>query len=123
MLFNSLPFLIFFVVVTVLYFVLEHRYRWAFLLLASCVFYMFFKPEYILILGFTIVVDYFVGIFLERIANPVHRKWFLVGSLIANVGILAVFKYFNFINDNVTGVMSMLGYSNPMPYLQIILPI
>src|SRR5258706_1906456 len=84
---------------------------------------MFYKADYVLIIGFTLVVDYFVGILLERIANPVYRKWFLVCSLIANVGILAVFKYFNFINDNVTGIMSMLGYSNPMPYLQIILPI
>ncbi len=123
MLFNSLPFLVFFVVVTAFYFALEQRFRWVLLLSASCVFYMFFKPEYILILGFTIVVDYYVGIFLERIENPTQRKWLLIGSVIANVGILAVFKYYNFINDNVTGILALFGWGNPVPYLHIILPI
>src|ERR1700733_5299194 len=64
MLFNSLEFAVFFPVVTILFFLLTHRFRWMLLLAASCFFYMFFKPVYILILVFTIVIDYFAGIWI-----------------------------------------------------------
>lgn len=123
MLFNSIDFLIFFVFVTTLYFTLPHRFKWILLLVASCVFYMFFKPEYILILGFTIVIDYYAGIKIESATDPAVRKRYLVLSLIANIGALAVFKYFNFINDNITGLCNLFGVGNKIPYLNIILPI
>ena len=62
MLFNSLAFLVFFPLVTLIYFLLPHRFRWAHLLLASCFFYIAFVPLYLLILAFTIVVDYVGGV-------------------------------------------------------------
>ena len=74
MLFNSLTFLVFFVVVTGLYFLLPHRFRWFLLLLASCFFYMFFKPVYILILFGTIIIDYYAGIKLEEIQDQKKKK-------------------------------------------------
>ena len=123
MLFNSFAFLIFFPVVTLLFFLLPYRYRWAMLLAASCFFYMFFKPEYILILAFTIVIDYYAGILLEGPLEKRKRKGFLILSLVANIGILAVFKYYNFINDNITGIASLMGTKNPVPYLNWVLPI
>ena len=58
---------------------------------------MAFVPIYILILGFTIVVDYFAGIFIENEQGK-RRKLFLIFSLIANIGVLAIFKYYNYIN-------------------------
>src|SRR4030095_15093310 len=122
MLFNSLQFLIFFIVVTTAYFALEHKYRWMLLLAASCYFYMVFVPIYILILGFTIIVDYFAGIYIEK-SQGKRRKWFLVASLIANIGVLAVFKYYNFLNENLTVLLHGAGYENPIPYLSILLPI
>ena len=70
MLFNSLQFLFFFPIVTALYFLLPHRGRWLLLLIASCVFYMAFVPIYILILAFTIVVDYIAGIDDRNIHGP-----------------------------------------------------
>ena len=99
MLFNSFQFLFFFIIVTSLYFVLPQKYRWFLLLASSCYFYMAFVPIYILILGFTIVVDYFAGIAIEKV-NGKKRKLFLIFSLIANIGVLAVFKYYNFLNLN-----------------------
>ncbi|MFD2144187.1 MBOAT family O-acyltransferase [Mucilaginibacter antarcticus] len=119
MVFNSLPFLIFYLLVTSLYFILEHKYRWGLLLAASCYFYIAFVPIYILILGFTILIDYFAGIYLEKTTAPKKRKRLLVISLIANIGVLAVFKYYNFfaLNINVIGNGGWLGY------LKILLPI
>ena len=77
MLFNSLEFLIFFPVVTILYFLLPQKMRWFHLLVASCIFYMFFIPVYILILIFTIIIDYFAGILLEQ-APQNKKKFYLI---------------------------------------------
>lgn len=123
MLFNSLTFLVFFVVVTGLYFLLPHCFRWFLLLLASCFFYMFFKPVYILILFGTIIIDYYAGIKLEEIQDQKKKKFFLILSLIANIGVLVVFKYFNFINENISQVLVHVGVQNPIPFLKILLPI
>lgn len=123
MLFNSIAFLVFFPVVTLLYFLLPHKFRWFLLLFASCFFYMFFKPEYILILAFTIVIDYYAGILLENEHDKAKKKKYLVASIIANVGVLAVFKYYNFINDNITGIANLMGMKNPIPALNMLLPI
>jgi len=123
MLFNSFGFLVFFIVVTTLFFTIPNRFRWSLLLFASCFFYMFFKPEYILILAFTIVVDYFAGILIESAEGQKRKQFFLIMSLVANIGVLAVFKYYNFINDQVTGIARLLGYANHIPYLIWILPI
>ena len=123
MLFNSLTFLVFFVVVTGLYFLLPHRFRWFLLLLASCFFYMFFKPVYILILFGTIIIDYYAGIKLEEIQDQKKKKFFLILSLIANIGVLVVFKYFNFINENISQVLVHVGVQNLIPFLKILLPI
>ncbi len=122
MLFNSINFVFFFIIVTGLYFAIPHKYRWFLLLIASCYFYMAFVPIYILILGFTIVVDYFVGIWLENAVGK-NRKILLVLSLIANIGVLAVFKYYNFLNDNLSLFLNDLGYHNSIKNLSILLPI
>ena len=122
MLFNSLEFLIFFPVVVALYYALPHKYRWALLLLSSCYFYMVFVPVYILILGFTIVVDYFAGIWLENTKGR-KRKLLLIASIIANTGVLAVFKYYNFLNENLSILLKGFTIENPIPYLSILLPI
>lgn len=123
MLFNSIDFLYFFLVVTTLFFVLPHRTRWMLLLAASCFFYMFFKPEYILILAFTIVVDYYAGILIEQQTTKREKKKYLVISLFTNIGVLAMFKYYNFLNTNITGLFNLFDAENPIPYLSIILPI
>jgi len=122
MLFNSIHFVIFFAIVTPAYFLLADKHRWKLLLLASCYFYMTFVPVYLLILGFTIIVDYFAGILIEN-AKGKTRKLYLVLSLVANLGVLVFFKYYNFLNDNLTALLGSFNYSNHVPYLTILLPI
>src|SRR5437667_6888336 len=122
MLFNSIQFLVFFAFVTSFYFALPHRFRWPLLLAASCYFYMAFIPIYILILAFTIVIDYFAGLLIEG-AEGRRRKLFLVMSLVANIGVLAFFKYYNFLNGSLTQLTSWLHVPYRVPFLSIILPI
>lgn len=122
MLFNSLQFLAFFPLVTALYFLLPHRARWALLLGASCVFYMAFVPTYILILFFTILVDYLAAIWIDG-ARGARRKAYLLISIAANLGILAFFKYYNFLNDNLAALAHVLDWNYSLPALAIVLPI
>lgn len=116
MLFNSLQFAIFFPLVTTAYFLLPFKYRWSLLLAASCWFYMAFVPAYILILALTIVVDYFAGLWIEG-ATGHRRKLYLVMSIVANVGILAVFKYYPFIAENLELLFAKLGHPYDLPPL------
>lgn len=92
------------------------------LLLASCFFYMFFKPVYILILFFTIILDYYAGIKIET-ASEKNKKIFLILSLIANIGVLSVFKYYNFIFENINEALSVFKVNYDFPLLKILLPI
>ncbi|TGL76434.1 MBOAT family O-acyltransferase [Leptospira yasudae] len=123
MLFNSIHFLVFYPIVAVLYFLLPFRFRWILLLVASCYFYMAFIPAYILILAFTIVLDYYLAIWIENATGP-KRRTYLILSLSSNIGILIFFKYFNFALEN-TGYLYrfLIGADLPVSPLQIILPI
>lgn len=122
MLFNSIHFLFFFLFVTTSYFLLPYSKRWILLLASSCYFYMAFVPIYILILGGTIIIDYFAGIWIENAPKNLKKRYLIV-SLIANIGVLVVFKYYNFINENITFLLKGFALDNPIPYLQILLPI
>ncbi len=101
MLFNSFEFLIFFPVVTVLFFLLPHSLRWLLLLLASCIFYCYYIPVYLLLLIFIIIVDYFAALKMEKLR---HRKIWLALSITANIGILLFFKYASFFIANINAV-------------------
>jgi alginate O-acetyltransferase complex protein AlgI len=122
MLFNSFEFILFFPLVTFLFFVFPYKYRWMLLLASSCVFYAFFKWEYIFILLITIIIDYYAGIWIDQ-TNGIKRKWALAISLIANIGVLALFKYYYFIIDNFNAVSYKINQTHYNPLWHFILPI
>ncbi|MFA5033434.1 MAG: MBOAT family O-acyltransferase [bacterium] len=116
MLFNSIEFLIFFPVVTILYFLFPHRYRWGLLLISSCVFYITYIPVYIYALFLSVLLNYLAGIYIEN-TDSARKKRILSISIIANVLILVAFKYFNFFKD--TYIIKLLSLS----HLSILLPL
>lgn len=122
MVFSSFEFFLFFPIVTFLYFTIPYRFRWILLLTSSCIFYAFFKWEYILILFFTIIVDYYAAFWIDR-SEGRERKMALAVSLIANIGVLAMFKYYYFLIDNVNSVTFRLNGTTYEPRWDIILPI
>lgn len=122
MLFNSCQFPVFFFAVIGLYFSIAHRFRWALLLAASCYFYMVLIPRYLLILLVLILVDYAAGLLIEGAQGP-RRKALLIMSLIANIGMLAVFKYFHFFGANLEAIGRLLGLHLSAPQLIMVLPI
>jgi alginate O-acetyltransferase complex protein AlgI len=98
MLFNSYQFFVFYLIVIVLYYTLHRTFILPLLLIASAVFYCFFIPQYLLILLLVIAIDYSAGIAMHK--YPKHKKWFLLTSILSNIGILFFFKYYNFFIAN-----------------------
>ncbi|MDP9079115.1 MAG: MBOAT family protein [Bacteroidota bacterium] len=122
MLFNSVQFIIFFIAVVTAFYLTPFKWRWLLLLAASCYFYMAYIPVYILILAFTITIDYFVGIYLERTTGRA-KKLLLVISILSNIGILGFYKYYNFIAGNISVLLTHIGYHGSIPLSHFILPI
>lgn len=108
MLFNSPAFALFFPVVVILYFMLGQDRRWILLLAASCYFYMYFIPRYILILGTTIVVDYLAAIYIEENEGR-RRRVALIVSIVLTCLILAIFKYASFLALNTSWLLKALN--------------
>jgi D-alanyl-lipoteichoic acid acyltransferase DltB (MBOAT superfamily) len=123
MVFNSIEFLVFLPLVVLLYYLLPQKARWAMLLAASCVFYMWFVPKYILILLVTIVVDYSAGLLMERYADqPKKKKSFFIVSIVTTLAVLLIFKYLNFLTANLDQLCASLGMETHL-MTHIILPI
>jgi alginate O-acetyltransferase complex protein AlgI len=124
MLFNSLEFLIFLPIVIIIYYILPHKFRWVLLLAASYYFYMAWNPKYIVLIVFSTLVDYFAAILMEKQKNKARRKVFLLISLAANLGLLFLFKYFNFANGTLGRIFNLFA-DKPYPIgsLSLLLPI
>ena len=123
MLFNSFSFLLFFIIVTPLYYLIGPRWRWLLLLIASCYFYASFIPAYLLILFAIIGIDYIAGRCIEPAAGK-KRKAFLLLSLAANLGALALFKYYNFFIANIDHLLALAHIeTSPFPLLHLALPL
>jgi D-alanyl-lipoteichoic acid acyltransferase DltB (MBOAT superfamily) len=123
MLFNSIEFVVFFPTVCLLYFLLPHRFRWALLLLASYCFYMAWRPEYLLLILASTVVDYVAAQRMARCEMQRGRLKYLALSLLCNLGLLFSFKYFNFMSQSVEVVMAWCGLPYSPPRLDVLLPV
>lgn len=122
MLFNSAHFAIFFPIVIALYFIIPHRFRWVLLLGASYYFYMASKPEYILLIILSTCIDYYASIRMGRETEKKKRKKYLYLSLFSNLGLLMVFKYFNFFNDTLKHIFTSFNLSYGVPKFSLLVP-
>lgn len=123
MAFNSLVFLIFFAVVLGLHSLpLRWQIKKTNLLLASYVFYAAWNPPFILLLWISTLTDWFAA---KRMAESEggRKRFFLVISIIVNLGMLGYFKYGHFIEENFLVFMSMLGIDYEFTPGSIILPL
>ena len=124
MLFNSLHFLIFYPVVTLVYFLMPTlRVRNILLLIASYYFYMQYKPEYGLLMLLSTIIDYFAGLGMSRTSKKAVKRLWLVLSLFGNLGMLFFFKYFNFFNANVARLLSYFNVAYQPLSIDVLLPV
>ncbi|PAB58267.1 MBOAT family O-acyltransferase [Anaeromicrobium sediminis] len=123
MLFNSIDFLIFFMIVIPLYFILPFKHRWILLLASSYYFYMSWNPIYIVLIIFSTIVDYFASIKMSQVEEKKKRKKYLFFSLATNLGLLFVFKYFNFFSVTTANMLNYTGI-HIQPYrINLLLPV
>jgi alginate O-acetyltransferase complex protein AlgI len=123
MLFDSLAFLVFFPVVVILYFSLKQEHRWILLLIVSYYFYMSWRAEYILLIIISTLVNYVAGMQIHASRTRSRKRWFLLMSLIVNLGLLFTFKYWNFFSGALRDLLAQFAIPfNPVT-LNILLPI
>ena len=100
MLFNSLEYLIFLPIVVIFYNLLGKKFKNIFLLLASLSFYSFWNVKYTFLMLFSIFITYITGIYIEKNRGQIKKmKLAVFFCFFINLGILFVFKYFNFFAD------------------------
>ncbi|HEY0908366.1 MAG TPA: MBOAT family O-acyltransferase [Candidatus Paceibacterota bacterium] len=121
--FVDIRFLVFFPLVLIANFLTPARFRWIVLLAASYFFYMSWKPEYGLILLAITVLDFVSALMIGKSDSHAKRKAWLMVSLVGNIGLLFVFKYFNFIFDSISSVFHAFGSDTSLPLLNLLLPI
>ncbi|NEQ48860.1 MAG: MBOAT family protein [Leptolyngbya sp. SIO3F4] len=122
MFFNSIDYLVFFPVVVTLFFALPHRFRWILLLASSYFFYMWWKTEYILLIASSTLVDYFASRKMGKLESKAKRWPYLMLSIALNLGILLLFKYFNFFNENARQLAEWLNITYAIPAFEALLP-
>ncbi len=123
MLFNSLTFALFFVVVYALYLVLRHKGQNRMLLAASCVFYGAWDWRFLFLMFVSITTDYLCGRAIARSREDAARKRYVAVGVCVNLGILGFFKYYNFFADNLCALLERVGFCGNLPVLNIILPV
>ncbi|SDR93175.1 D-alanyl-lipoteichoic acid acyltransferase DltB, MBOAT superfamily [Formosa sp. Hel1_31_208] len=124
MLFNSLSFALFLVIILALYYLklLKWSNKKRMLLLASYIFYGLWNPPLVILLWISTMVDWTAGNKLAVEENQRKRKFWLMLSMFVNLGFLAFFKYGNFLLENFITIANSLGLEYEAQPMDIILP-
>lgn len=119
--FNSWQYLVYLPTVILGYYLLPHKFRWIWLLLASYFFYFSWSYVFGGLIFLTTAVSYGFSLLIER--HPKKKKLFLVFTLIICLGILAVFKYLQFAYDSIILLLNLFGLKLSSFDFHLILPV
>ncbi len=129
MVFSSFTFLVYFLPFTlIVLYLLPHKYRNIFLLIMSLIFYMWSSPQYLLVMIGVIIINYFVGIYIDKydiIGGGQSKKLksrILIIGIVVNVLVLFIFKYLSFTINSLSEAAQMLGF-NGWTFTNIVLPV
>ncbi|MBQ4266000.1 MAG: MBOAT family protein [Clostridia bacterium] len=123
MLFNSFEFLIFFPIVTAIYFALPKKAQWIWLLVMSYFFYMNWHAEYALLMAACTIVTHACSLIITDLKEKKHKKIAMWGGIVFNIGLLAYFKYTGFLLDVIQRVCDLVGLPVTTPKVSILLPV
>ncbi len=113
MLFNTFEFIFFFLVAVIVYYLLQHKFRWIWLLLISYYFYYSWEPSLTLLLFSSTLLDYICGIKIFDSKKKSTRKTYLAISICVNLGLLIFFKYLGFFTETTLAVVQYFGIVQP----------
>ncbi|MFT4849527.1 MAG: D-alanyl-lipoteichoic acid acyltransferase DltB (MBOAT superfamily) [Polaribacter sp.] len=126
MIFNSVSFLLFLPIVLIIYWSLRNKpliYQNLVLLISSYIFYGWWDWRFLSLIGFSTIVDFIIGLKINSSKTKRGKKYYLLISLIINLGLLGFFKYFNFFIESFKESINLLGLSFDTWTLNIILPV
>ena len=123
MLFNSINFLIFFPVITLIYLVIPKKVRYLWLLVASYYFYMSWNAKYALLILFSTVSTWLSGLLVSKFSKKLYKKLVLSVCLVVNLGILFTFKYFDFFVDSLNSILTSAGMQIVTKNFSLLLPV
>ncbi len=123
MIFNSVTYLLFLLIVTILYWSFNIRARLYLIFFASLSFYGFWKVEFVSLMLISAINDYWMSILITETDSIKKKKMFLSISLFVNLGLLFVFKYLFFFTDNLQSFIQLIGLDINIPLFDLILPL
>lgn len=123
MLFNSLSFVLFLLVVFAVYWLIPAKHRWFVLLMGSYYFYMCWECSYIILIVGTTLVTFFAGLALENTTSQNKKKLIVVGMLTCCLGVLFVFKYLTYFVGIVSKALSLFTIKIPPFTSRLLLPV
>lgn len=124
MTFTTLTFIIFLGVVFGVYWAARSReVQNAIIALASYAFYGWWDYRFCALMLISSAVDFLIGLALDHTRRSVFRRSLLILSIVANLGLLGFFKYFNFFADNFQILASQLGWEVDPLTLRVVLPV
>lgn len=126
MLFNSIEFIIFLPIVFILYWFVFRQTKWQniFIVIASYIFYGWWNWKFLSLILFTSLCSFYSGILIEKYRYiKSTSKFVLIINLILNLGILSIFKYFNFFIGNLQIIFDAIGINLDWTTINIILPV
>ncbi len=129
--FNSFEFLVFFPIVTLVYFVIPKKVQWIWLLISSYYFYMCWNPVYALLILFSTAVTYLSGVLIDKTQLKIKdetksikiKKLLVFASVALNLSILFFYKYFNFVVANINRAFSIIDIEVALPAFDVLLPV
>jgi D-alanyl-lipoteichoic acid acyltransferase DltB (MBOAT superfamily) len=124
MVFNSYTFALFFLMVLFAYYSIKNwKQQKLILLIASYIFYAAWNPPFVALLWLSTIVDWYLSKSIYKSKNSFIKRFFLLSSLVVNLGLLSFFKYGNFLLDNFISFVNLLGINFEPVQLNIILPV
>lgn len=123
MLFNSIDFLIFFPIVTAIFFVIPRKLKTLWLLVTSYYFYMSWNPKYAALIAISTVITFISGVLIEKTKGWYGKKLVVITSLVSNLVILGIFKYADFALQTLSLIISQMGLETIDKRLDLLLPV
>ena len=121
--FNSIEFLIFYPIVLLLNYIVPLKYRWIALLAFSYYFYMSWNPSLIFLILFTTLVSWVCSLIIEKTDKQAVKKLCITVTLLICLGVLFFFKYYNFLANSFSALLTLFGTPNTDFTLNLILPV
>lgn len=125
MLFNSLEFLVFLPIVFLLYWISNKQLKMQNLLVVvvSYIFYGWWNSTFLLLIAFTTLCSYLSGLWVEKCKRNNCKRAITVANIVLNLGILGVYKYYNFFADSFQQMLNSVGLHTDWPVLHFVLPV